>query len=245
MKWKVPLDNTFSFSQKDNRYNFQGQATQPTSFLIGESARLDFIFQPQTDEQEYYIKFYLQKMSYLKIMLINSVAQSQKITLEINLQGEHAQAHIKGMYIVSGQQSFALNTIQHHWAPRTESYLTINGIINDSGKAFYDGLIQINQNAHHSIAKQQNKNILLSVHARAESKPNLQVLTNDVHCTHGSAIGQLDSNHLFYMQSRGVEKQRAEQLLLQGFLSHIVDDFPEDMIHSIEQRLFHYKKVMP
>jgi Fe-S cluster assembly protein SufD len=236
MKWKAQLDNMLSFSKKNNSYIFVDQ-TQPNSFLINEGVQLHFVFQAPTDAADYHLRFYLQKDSHLTVALINGSAQFQKVTLEINLQGQNAQAHIKGLYILGSYQNFFMNTIQHHGAPGTQSYLTINGIIGDRASAFYDGLIEIDKDATHSVAKQQNKNILLSSSARAESKPNLQVLTNEVQCSHGSAVGQLNANDLFYMQSRGIDKQKAQQLLLHGFLSHIIDDFPADMVHTIEQRL--------
>ncbi len=146
----------------------------------------------------------------------------QWITIDLHEQG--AQAYMKGAYILQSEQQFAINAVQHHRAPHTQSNLVFKGIITDAAHALYQGTIFIDKNAHDSDASQNNKNILLGEKARAYSIPNLQVLNNDVQCAHGSAVGQLDAEQLFYARSRGLSESQAQKMLLTGFLQDLFYD---------------------
>lgn len=187
------------------------------------------------------ITFHVKEHAILNLALLVMNAQNIKIDLTILLDGEYAQAHLRGLYILNACQHVAITTRQEHGALHTSSDLKIKGLLHDSSTSLYQGTIYIHQGAKHSTAIQENKNILLSKYAHAQSVPSLEVLTNDVSCKHGSAVGYFDEQELFYMQTRGLDSENAKKLLLRGFCAEIIDAFsPElvlDILKYIEEKI--------
>lgn len=179
------------------------------------------------------IVFHLQRDAILDCVLLITDNQSLALNVAISLEGEYAQANVRGLYALSGSQQLAITTSQHHKSPHTTSNLIIKGMLNDHAKADYRGNILVDQVAKYTNAVQENKNILLSRTAHAQSIPCLEVLTNDVQCKHGSAVGYLDEQLLFYVQSRALDAQTAGQLLLHGFFANIIDVLDATMISDI------------
>lgn len=152
-------------------------------------------------------------------------AQTSSIAVNAILEKEYAQAHLFGAYALAGSQTATMSTTQEHRAPNTQSNLVYKGLLAGIASASYHGLITIDQCANGSNANQQNKNLLLQSGARATSIPSLQALTNNIACRHGSAVGQLDQDQLWYLQSRGIALADAQQLLVKAFLA--------DALHGI------------
>lgn len=157
-------------------------------------------------------------------MLITG-AQDSSIAVNAILEKPYAQANLFGAYALAGSQTAKIITTQEHRAPNTESNLVYKGLLAGTASASYSGLITIDQCANGSNANQQNKNLLLQSGARATSIPSLQALTNNIACRHGSAVGQLDLDQLWYLQSRGIALADAQQLLVKAFLA--------DALHGI------------
>jgi Fe-S cluster assembly protein SufD len=168
------------------------------------------------------ITFHIHESSSLDAQLIISGGTSSKREIKIAMLGERASACVQGAYVLAGDQQLELSCVQLHQAPNAESNLVLKGALAGKAHATYTGTIRIEQCASGSNASQENKNILLSEHARALSVPNLEALTNDVRCAHGSAVGQLDAEQIWYMQTRGIPHAQAKKLLLQGFFADIV-----------------------
>lgn len=179
------------------------------------------------------IIFHLQRDAVLNCVLLIADGERIGINLALSLEGEYAQANVRGLYALTGSQQLAIITSQHHKAPHTSSNLIIKGMLNDHAQADYRGNILVDQVAKYTNAVQENKNILLSRTAHAQSIPCLEVLTNDVQCKHGSAVGYLDEHALFYVQSRALDAQMARQLLLHGFFAEIIDALDASMISDI------------
>lgn len=158
-----------------------------------------------------------------------------ELSIIVHLMGENAQAHIKGLYILKDAQKLLFKTQQLHQAPHTSSSCTIKGILYDTSYVQYHGIIHVDRQAHYTNAKQVNKNILLSSKARAQSVPCLEVLTKQVQCSHGSAVGNLDKEIVFYMQSRGLSAMQAQRILLQGFASEIFETLPGDKAMQVKE----------
>jgi Fe-S cluster assembly protein SufD len=129
-----------------------------------------------------------------------------------------------GAYILEPSDQVQIITTQHHVVPHTRSTLVIKGLLCCDAQAQYHGTIRIEKDARGSSASQENKNILWDGSARVVSVPNLEVLTHDVQCFHGSATGKFDEEQLFYAASRGIDNQRARRLLAQAFFANIFTD---------------------
>jgi len=166
------------------------------------------------------ITFQLERNAILDCQLL-FVAPEGNVILEVVMNGEGACATVKGLYLLSGKGALRLETKQHHYAPHTTSNLVVKGIVCGEAKAEYYGTTRIEKAARESVSSQENKNILLSEAARVVSVPNLEVLTNDVRCFHGSAIARCDEEHLLYAASRGMSEAQAQRLVLQAFVADV------------------------
>ncbi len=140
---------------------------------------------------------------------------------EFIIKEKDVNLEIYGVYQGKDQERFQIETIQHHLAPQSTSNLLIKGIFDDRCQFLYRGLIRIEKEAQKSHAYQKNQNLLLSPSVFVDSKPELEILANDVFCTHGSTTGYINQEELYYLQTRGLTKKQAEKLIIEGFLSEI------------------------
>lgn len=145
---------------------------------------------------------------------------SGKFVFDIRARDVHLD--IYGLYVGRMQDEFSVHTIQNHIAPSSVSNLFIKGVFYDYSKFHYQGLIRIEKKARESHAYQKNQNIMASPYAFVESKPYLEILANDVFCTHGSTTGRLNKEQVFYTQTRGLDEKDAQELLINGFLNEVV-----------------------
>ncbi len=139
------------------------------------------------------------------------------------LSGKGIDLDIYGLFVGKGKDIFNIETVQHHDAPGTSSNLLIKGVFDDESKFIYQGLIRIEKKGQTSHAYQKNQNLILSKDTFVESKPFLEILANDVFCTHGSTTGRLNEDQLYYLQSRGISKNEAQKLLVKGFIDDVID----------------------
>jgi Fe-S cluster assembly protein SufD len=121
------------------------------------------------------------------------------------------------------RQHFHLHTLQRHLQPNCTSDLLIKGCLKDRARSVYQGLIQVAEDAQRTDAYQANRNLLLSDQARADSIPGLEILANDVRCTHGATLSQVDREQLFYAMARGLSRREAERLIVRGFFQDVLD----------------------
>lgn len=143
---------------------------------------------------------------------------------------QSAHAVIKGAYALHATQKSIIRVHQHHQGLASISHVTINGVAGGASMVDYAGIITIDEAASKSIASQENKTILWSDTAKAQSVPSLEVKTNDVQCAHGSAIGHLNKEHIWYAQSRGMNALQAQSLLLKSFFCQTLPDSIDDKI---------------
>jgi Fe-S cluster assembly protein SufD len=138
--------------------------------------------------------------------------------VQVILNGRGSQADLLGIVDIGGRQHVDFETLQEHYGDATRSDLVIHDALRDRATANFTGLIRINKSAHQTESSQEQKNILLSDSAKADSDPKLEILNNDViRCTHGAAVGPVDEEMVFYLQSRGLDRPSAEQLIVEGF----------------------------
>jgi Fe-S cluster assembly protein SufD len=149
-----------------------------------------------------------------------------KVDLEMHLDGEGSEAKFSGCYFGNGTQHFDFHTFQNHNVGHTVSDLLFKGALRDRARMVYQGLIKVHKDAQRSDAYQANRNLLLSPKARADSIPSLEIEANDVRCTHGATVGQVDEEQLFYLRSRGLPRPEAEQMIIQGFFEPVLERIP-------------------
>ncbi len=151
--------------------------------------------------------------------------RSGKLIFELAASG--IELYIYGLFTGKKADEFNIETIQHHTAPGSLSDLFIKGVFDDNSKFVYQGLIRLEKSAQQSHAYQKNQNLILSPDVFVDSRPFLEILANDVFCTHGSTTGKLNKDQIFYAISRGLSKESATELLVQGFVDEIYDRVKE------------------
>lgn len=150
----------------------------------------------------------------------------------VKIKGSHANVQILGLIIGFGRERIDLYSFQDHVKPESVSDLFIKSVLFDSAKLYYRGLIKIEKDAQKSNAYQKNQNLLLSKGAWADSRPYLEILANDVRCTHGATIGKVDEQQLYYLQTRGLSKESATKLIIEGFYQEVLNRIPDDKIRE-------------
>jgi len=160
----------------------------------------------------------------LNLFLYGSVSFNARVT--VKLTGTGSRAIITGILIGKDDTRQTLHTMQIHEAPGTTSDLLVKTVLSGHARCLYDGGIRIEKTAQKTDAYQRNENLLLSDHAFVESKPSLEILANDVRCTHGSATGPVNEDHIWYLTTRGISRRDAEALLVRGFIQNALDRIP-------------------
>lgn len=140
-----------------------------------------------------------------------------------HLEGEHSHCEVKGLYIGSGKQHIDNYTTIIHASAEATSDEFYKGILADRARSVFHGRIKVNPGAQHTDAQQQNRNLLLSAHAEADTKPQLEIYADDVKCSHGATVGYLDSDSIFYLRSRGLSDSEARAILTEAFAAEIVE----------------------
>ncbi|OGK40072.1 hypothetical protein A3F34_01520 [Candidatus Roizmanbacteria bacterium RIFCSPHIGHO2_12_FULL_44_10] len=142
-------------------------------------------------------------------------------TFSVDIESENSEVYIFGLYIGKDQDHFNLNTIQRHVVGNSVSDLLIKGVFFGESKFLYEGLIRIEKKAQKSNAYQKNQNLILSDKVFVDSRPFLEILANDVRCTHGSTTGKISQEQIFYLQARGLDGAEAQKLIVAGFTDEI------------------------
>jgi Fe-S cluster assembly protein SufD len=152
---------------------------------------------------------------------------------------EGTDATLNGLYIVNGTQHVDNHTIIDHAMPHATSHEMYKGILDGKANAVFNGKIIVRKDAQKTDSKQTNKNLVLSDEAVINTKPELQIYADDVRCTHGATIGQLDAEMMFYLRSRGIGANEARSLLIYAFAQDIVDRIKvQSLRDSLERILF-------
>jgi len=146
-----------------------------------------------------------------------------KVRIQNDLAGPGATSRVTGAYFSDGEQHLDYDTFQEHIAPSTTSDFAFKGALRDEATAVWRGMIRVEPDAQKTNAYQENRNLMLSPEAHADSIPGLEILANDVRCTHGSTTGQVDREQLFYLMTRGLTRADAERLIVRGFFQDVLD----------------------
>jgi Fe-S cluster assembly protein SufD len=174
----------------------------------------------------------------VRLLAVGLGGRFAKNRVEATLAGPGASAEMKALFFGSGHQFFDFHTLQQHQVGSTTSDLLFKGALRDEARSVYAGLIRIEPNATRSNAYQANRNLLLSKTAKANSIPMLEILNNDVRCTHGATVAPVDPEHLFYLESRGIPAGTAERMIVHGFFGEVLDRIPVQQARDlVEQEL--------
>jgi Fe-S cluster assembly protein SufD len=155
--------------------------------------------------------------------------------LNVRLTGSQTEAHLNGFYMLDGSDLYDNHTIVDHLMPHCESSETYKGLLSGRSTGVFNGKVHVHRDAQKTNAYQQNKNILLSDTATMNSKPELEIYADDVKCSHGSTTGQLDSDAVFYLRSRGLSQHSALALLLTAFAADILDTVSNETLRTVLQ----------
>jgi Fe-S cluster assembly protein SufD len=146
-----------------------------------------------------------------------------KVRIHNDLAGQGATSRVTGAYFADGTQHLDYDTFQQHHAPSTTSDFAFKGALREEASVVWRGMIRVEEGAQKTNAYQENRNLILSPDAHADSIPGLEILANDVRCTHGATISQVDREQLFYAMSRGLTRGDAERLIVRGFFQDVLD----------------------
>jgi Fe-S cluster assembly protein SufD len=155
---------------------------------------------------------------------------------ELDLAGEGAQGRMSGFYFTESDQHLDHDTQQNHLAPHTTSDLLFKGALKGKSRSVWQGMIYVAPDAQRTDGYQANRNLILSDGARADSIPGLEILADDVRCTHGATVGKLEMEPLFYLKSRGIPHAEAEKIVVEGFFDPIFQRIPFDGVRERFQK---------
>jgi Fe-S cluster assembly protein SufD len=181
------------------------------------------------------IRAHLERDATLNSLIVSLGAGLVKVDVESQLRGPGATSEMLGLYFGTGAQHIDFHTLQEHRAPHTTSDLLYKGAVKDTARAVFAGLIRVDPGAQKTNAFQANRNLILSEGARSDSIPKLEIMANDLRCTHGSATSRLNEEHIFYLMSRGIPRKKAVFMIAEGFFADIFDRIPMDRMRAYLQ----------
>jgi Fe-S cluster assembly protein SufD len=168
-----------------------------------------------------------------------------RLRTDSELAGQGGTSELRAAYLGRDDQMLDFRTLQDHSAPRTTSDLLFKGAVADHAHSVYSGLIRVHRGAVRSDAMQTNNNLVLDEGAHADSVPNLDIEENDVRCSHGSTVGPVDEDQRYYLESRGIDPETAERLIVAGFFVDIAQQLPIEGVRSIVQEALAHRLDVP
>lgn len=163
---------------------------------------------------------------------INFGAQLSRHDIHVKMASEGAECWVDGLYVVSSDQHTDTHSVIDHQQPHCTSHQLYKGILDGKSRAVFNGKIFVRHGAQKTDAMQTNKNLLLSNEARVDTKPQLEILADDVKCAHGAAVGQIEEDELFYLETRGIHPDLARNLLTYGFAEEVIGKIKVDSIRA-------------
>jgi Fe-S cluster assembly protein SufD len=197
-----------------------------TEILAGDNARVEHVKLQDEALDSFHIATIAGEFGRASNVTVHSFALGAKLSrtnIRTKLAGEGLECILNGLYLTRGEQLADHHMIVEHAQPHCASHEYFNGILDDKSKGVFHGRIYVHPIAQKTDAKQTNKNLLLSDDATADTKPQLEIYADDVKCTHGATIGQLNDESIFYLRSRGIGTDTARQMLIHAFAGEIIE----------------------
>ena len=203
--------------------------------VVDENASLSY-YSIQNDKgnrfQYSHTEIYQKKSSNVNTYTFNLQGKLLRTNLNLIIDGEGIESHMYGLYLLAGNTIADNHTIVDHKKPHSMTNELYKGIMNDHSKGIFNGKIFVRPQAQKTNAFQANRNILLSDTATINTKPQLEIWADDVKCSHGCTTGQLDEEALFYLTTRGIQKDTARAMMLYAFAGEITEKIPHDGIRA-------------
>jgi Fe-S cluster assembly protein SufD len=193
---------------------------------VGQAAKLEYVSIQNLSQETWHFATHharVERDAELDWVAGGFGSKKGKIRIQNDLNGPGATSRVTGAYFADGHQHLDYDTFQEHIAPSTESDFKFKGALRESAHAVWRGMIRVEEDAQKTNAYQENRNLLLSEKAHADSIPGLEIMANDVRCTHGATIGRVNRDELFYLMARGLSRAEAERLIVRGFFQDILD----------------------
>jgi Fe-S cluster assembly protein SufD len=203
--------------------------------IVGDDAQLDYVNWQDLGRNVYnftHERAKVMRNSTLHWIVAGLGTKLTKSFMDANLAGQGSTALMSGAYFVDGQQHLDYDTEQIHLVPHTTSDLLYKGALKDEARSVWQGNIHVYPGAQRTDAYQASRNLSLSNAARADSIPGLEIEADDVRCTHGAAVSQVDKEEIFYLMARGIPEKIAEQLIVNGFFKPVLDRIPMDNVRA-------------
>ncbi len=197
-----------------------------TELIAGDNAVVEHVKFQDESQQAFHLATFHAHLGRASNVIAHSIATGAKLSrnnLYTNLAGEGLECVLNGLYLTRGEQLADHYMIVEHAQPHCASHEYFNGILADKSKGVFHGRILVRPAAQKTDAKQTNKNLLLSDDATADTKPQLEIYADDVKCTHGATIGQLNDESIFYLRARGLGLDTARRMLIHAFAGEIID----------------------
>jgi Fe-S cluster assembly protein SufD len=206
-----------------------------TELVAGEGAIVDYTRIQQETDHGYHVGIVQTEQGRSSSVTTHSIALGGRLDREevrAVLNGEGAEALLHGLYVIGGHQHVDNHTLIDHAKPHCASREVYKGVLDGHAAGVFNGKIAVRQDAQKTDSKQSNKNLLLSEDATINTKPQLEIFADDVRCTHGATIGQIDPEAVFYLRSRGIGLEEARNLLIQAFANDILDRIKFEPLRS-------------
>lgn len=218
---------------------------QNVGITLEEGAVVEYIvMQNEHNKAEHTVNFdiRLSEGAVLNMVFLSLHGGVIRNRVKVALEGEHAQCNLNGLYLTDSEQLMDYSVEMLHLVPSCNSSQLFKGVLDDKGKAHFDGIIKVVQDAQKTEAYQANHNLLLSDDAKAFTKPQLEIYADDVKCSHGATVGRLNEDELFYMRTRGIPAKEAKLLQQMAFTYEVLDrisnqELRERMQSLVEKRL--------
>jgi Fe-S cluster assembly protein SufD len=209
---------------------------------VGDGARLRFVSVQSLDHAATSVvhqRVVLGRDATSRIGEVGLGGKLGRLDLGVNLTGNGSSSEVVGLYFGEGDQTLDYRMVINHEGKNTTSDVFLKGAVEDDAQSVFTGLLRIEKDATRTSTFETNRNLVLSENAKAQSVPNLEILCNDVICGHASSVGPLERDHLYYLQSRGLSRERAERLLIRGFFQEVIDRLPvEGLEEPVSEEVF-------
>ena len=194
--------------------------------FVGANAKVEYVSLQNLSRETWHFgrhRAWLERDAELDWVIGGFGSKRGKVWIENDLAGPGATSRVTGAYFADGDQHLDYDTFQEHIAPNTESDFAFKGALREQASAVWRGMIRVEEQAQKTNAYQENRNLLLSDTAHADSIPGLEIMANDVRCTHGATLGRVNREELFYLMARGLSRAEAERLIVRGFFQDVLD----------------------
>ena len=231
---QLSIINLFYDNSKNNFININHQ------FKINENATLkNYTIDYLRNENIKYIfnKIDTYKNSNSENFIFSNGSKFLKNEINCNLYQDFSSVLINGLVYLKDKQHHEIKTLVNHLSEKTKSYQLIKSVLNDRSKAVYQGKIYVDKKAQKTDGYQLSKSLLLDSNTEFDAKPELEIYADDVKCSHGSTSGNLDENSIFYLMSRGISKEDAKKLLINGFLIDVVNKITDEHAKELIKKI--------